>query len=294
MSRAPTGLGRGLSALLGEQPHKGEQEGPAESRGVREVEIGRIRANPSQPRVHFDDASLNELAESIAERGVLQPILLRPDGDGFMIIAGERRWRAAQKARLHAIPAIVRDIDDAATAELALIENIQREDLNALEEAEAYRQLILTHRHGQDEVARLGEQVAQPCRQLAAAPRSTGIHPHCFDSRADHDGPRPCRRDGGGSRGADQAGNRQRPFRSPDEALARKIKPGAGADIGRAVARAERGVDADVEALERQLSDVLGLRVKVAHHGTAGTVSLHYSSLDQLDMICQRLSGEPI
>jgi ParB family chromosome partitioning protein len=110
--------------------------------GVREIEIARIRPNPQQPRSSFDEESLDELAESIAERGVLQPILLRPVDGGYEIIAGERRWRAAQRARLHSIPAIVREIDDATTAELALIENIQREDLNAIEEAEGYRQLI--------------------------------------------------------------------------------------------------------------------------------------------------------
>ena len=106
---------------------------------MREIEIARIRPNPRQPRMNFDDEALDELAESIAQRGVLQPILLRPDGDGFQIIAGERRWRAAQRAQLHAIPAIVRDVDDSGTAELALIENIQREDLNAIEEADAYQ-----------------------------------------------------------------------------------------------------------------------------------------------------------
>ena len=142
MSRPASGLGRGLSALIGESSHRLEEQRPAESGGLREVEIARIKPNPQQPRGQFDDESLDELAESIRERGVLQPILLRPDGDGFQIVAGERRWRAAQRAQLHAIPAIIRESDDATTAELALIENIQREDLNALEEAEAYRQLI--------------------------------------------------------------------------------------------------------------------------------------------------------
>ena len=138
--RPAKGLGMGLSALLGEAART---PGASESAdGVREIEIARIRPNPRQPRMNFDDEALDELAESIAQRGVLQPILLRPDGDGFQIIAGERRWRAAQRAQLHAIPAIVRDVDDSGTAELALIENIQREDLNAIEEADAYQQLI--------------------------------------------------------------------------------------------------------------------------------------------------------
>ena len=122
---------------------------------MREIEIARIRPNPNQPRVQFDEEALDELADSIAERGVLQPILLRPDGEDYQIVAGERRWRAAQRARLHAIPAIVREIDESTTAELALIENIQREDLNALEEAEGYKQLIQRHGHTQDEVGKL-------------------------------------------------------------------------------------------------------------------------------------------
>ena len=145
MSKPTTGLGRGLFALLGEQPpaHPAPAD-PAEAPrgGVREIEIGRIRPNPNQPRIQFSEESIDELADSIAERGVLQPILLRPHGDGYEIIAGERRWRAAQRARLHTIPALVREVDDSVTAEIALIENVQREDLNAIEEAEGYRQLV--------------------------------------------------------------------------------------------------------------------------------------------------------
>ena len=103
--------------------------------------------------MQFREDAIDELADSIAERGVLQPILLRPHGDGFEIVAGERRWRAAQRARLHTIPALVREIDDSTAAEIALIENVQREDLNAIEEAEGYRQLIQKHGHTQDGVA---------------------------------------------------------------------------------------------------------------------------------------------
>src|SRR5688572_21451676 len=134
-----TGLGRGLSALIGEAP--GAARAPAGG-GVRTVDVGRIRHNPLQPRQMFGDESLNELAASIAERGVLQPIIVREVEDGYELVAGERRWRAAQKAQLHEIPAIIRDFDEETSAEVALIENIQREDLNAIEEAEAYRQLI--------------------------------------------------------------------------------------------------------------------------------------------------------
>jgi ParB family chromosome partitioning protein len=153
-----TGLGRGLSALFDEavrMPSHVSEGVPAERGGVRDIDVGRIRANPHQPRKQFDVTALGELAESIAAKGVLQPILVRPVDDGFEIIAGERRWRAAQKAQLHRIPALVRELDDATTAEVALIENVQRTDLNAIEEADAYKQLILNFAHSQDEVGRL-------------------------------------------------------------------------------------------------------------------------------------------
>src|SRR6476661_8687982 len=154
--RPSRGLGMGLSALLGDAPRPQTGEAGAEGRGgVREIEISRIRPNPNQPRIQFDETSIAELADSIAQRGVLQPILLRPSEDDFEIVAGERRWRAAQKAQLHTIPAIVREIDEGSMAELALIENIQREDLNAIEEAEGYKQLIERHGHTQDGVAKI-------------------------------------------------------------------------------------------------------------------------------------------
>ena len=139
--RPAKGLGMGLQALLGEAARQAPAPAPGRGReargGVREIDIARIRPNPDQPRMQFDEDSLDELAQSIRERGVLQPILLRPHGDGFQIIAGERRWRAAQRAQLHAMPAIVREIDESTTAELALIENIQRQDLNPLRRRKA-------------------------------------------------------------------------------------------------------------------------------------------------------------
>ncbi|MEO5775059.1 MAG: ParB/RepB/Spo0J family partition protein [Sphingomicrobium sp.] len=295
MSKPVSGLGRGLSALLGEQPQKQDGEAPPLTRGgVREIEIGRIRRNPAQPRTHFDEETLAELADSIALRGVLQPILLRPDGDGFQIIAGERRWRAAQKAQLHTIPAIIREMDDAATAELALIENIQREDLNALEEAEAYRQLIQIHGHGQDEVARL---VGKSRSHVANLLRLLDLPEFVRNSLLRGDIAMGHARAVATSADAEEL-TRQIIEKGLSvrqaEALAKKPRPGPGSDIGRASERLAKRIDADVDALERQLSDLLGVRVKIAHNRDGGTVSLHYSSLDQLDMICQRLTGEPI
>jgi len=148
-----TGLGRGLSALIGEAPSPSHS--PSASGGVRSIEVARIRPNPAQPRQIFDEDAMAELAASIAERGVLQPILVRAVEDGFELVAGERRWRAAQRAQLHEIPAIIREFDEESRAEIALIENIQRENLNAIEEAEAYRRLIDGYGHSQEVVGKL-------------------------------------------------------------------------------------------------------------------------------------------
>jgi ParB family chromosome partitioning protein len=286
--RPVSGLGRGLSALIDESARP-STEAPVESRGgVREIEVGRIRPNPNQPRLQFGEESIDELADSITERGVLQPILLRPHGDGYEIIAGERRWRAAQRARLHTIPAIVRDVDDAATAEIALIENIQREDLNAIEEADGYKQLIELHGHSQEHVGRL---VHKSRSHVANLLRLLDLPQFVRDSLV---------------RGDISMGHARAVATAPDpEALAKDIIA-KGLSVRQTEARArkekkppelvpiEHRADADLEALERQLGDMLGIRVKVAHNGAAGTVTLHYNSLDQLDMICQRLSGEPI
>ena len=293
-----SGLGRGLAALLDEAIRPaaagGQEPGAVAAPGVREVEVARIRPNPAQPRQHFDEASIAELAESIAQRGMLQPVLLRPDGDGFQLVAGERRWRAAQKARLHAIPAIVRDIDDSTSAEIALIENVQRQDLNAIEEAEGYRKLINSYGHTQDELSKIVHKsrshVANLLRllELPGAVKQSllkgDISMGHARAIATADDPEELARE----IVAKGLSVRQA------EALAKKVKPGAGADIGRASARNAEPVDADLEALERQLGDMLGLKVRVSHDGRSGTVTLHYSSLDQLDMICQRLSGEAI
>ena len=288
-----TGLGRGLSALLDEAvrtPRTASEPGEVQRGGVREVELALIRANPHQPRKQFDEVALDELAQSIADKGVLQPILLRPAGDGYELIAGERRWRAAQKAQLHRIPALVRELDDAATAEVALIENVQRADLNAIEEADAYKQLIIGFGHNQDEVGRLvgksRSHVANLLRLLdlpedvralllrgdisMGHARAIATSPHASEIAAR------IVSDGLSVRQVEQ--------------LARAARPAKAARDG----GPPRPVDADLAALVRQLGDLLGLRVKVAHGKGGGTVALHYSSLDQLDMICQRLSGEPI
>jgi ParB family chromosome partitioning protein len=287
------GLGRGLSALLGDAPRPAGSEGAAGD-GARLVEVARIRPNPAQPRKTFDEEALAELAESIRQRGVLQPVLVRAVDGGFELIAGERRWRAAQRAQLHAIPAVVRSDSDESSAELALIENVQREDLNAIEEADGYRVLIERYGHGPEAVAKLvgksRSHVANLLRLLALPDEVQQMllrgdismgHARAIATAND---PAALARDivanGYSVRQAEE--------------LARTARPGAGRDPAKAAARSGQPVDADLAALERQLGDLLGLKVKVTHSGKGGTVALGYSTLDQLDMICQRLSGETI
>jgi ParB family chromosome partitioning protein len=284
----------GLSALLGENARPAPAQ--TDGRGVREIDIALIKPNPAQPRVQFDEDSLEELAESIRQRGVLQPILLRPVGKNFEIVAGERRWRAAQRARLHAIPAIVREIDESTTAEIALIENIQRQDLNAIEEAEGYRQLIKRHGHTQDEVGKLVHKSRSHVTNLL---RLLELPEFVRQSLMNGDISMGHARAVAGAPDPEALARlviaRDLSVRQTEEQVRReKGRPGPGYDIARASARNANPVDPDLAALERQLGDILGLRVVVAHKGQGGAVTLHYSSLEQLDMICQRLSGEPI
>ncbi len=288
------GLGRGLSALLGEAPRPAGALSESRADGVQSIAIGRIRANPLQPRKNFDEDGLGELAASIVEHGVIQPILVRRAGDGFEIIAGERRWRAAQRAQIHAIPALVRDDSDSAVAEIALIENIQRQDLNAIEEAEGYKALIANHRHGQDAVGKLvGKSRSHVANLLRLLDLPASIREMLVRGDLTMGHARAIASSDEPERLARQIVDQGLSVRQAEQ-LAKKIRPGAGRDIGRGVERQGRQVDADLAALERQLGDMLGLKVKVSHAGAGGTVSLSYSSLDQLDMICQRLSGEPI
>jgi ParB family chromosome partitioning protein len=293
--RPAKGLGMGLQALLGEAAPSTASNSQGEARGgVREIDIARIKRNPNQPRAQFDEVALNELAESIRERGILQPILLRPDGEDFQIVAGERRWRAAQRARLHTIPAIVREIDESTTAEIALIENIQREDLNAIEEAEGYLQLIKRHGHTQDGV---GQIVHKSRSHVANLLRLLDLPEFVKQSLV---------------QGDISMGHARAIATAPDpEALTRQIvaeglsvrqaeglakgrKSGARNSPPAGSRNATQALDADRIALERQLGDILGLKVQVTHKGQGGSMTLQYTSLDQLDMLCQRLSGEPI
>ncbi len=283
------GLGRGLSSLLGDAPQSVGGSDRDAGDNVRTLPISSIAPHPGQPRRRFDEAALEELARSIEERGIIQPILVRPHGHDYQIVAGERRWRAAQRARLHEVPVIVREISDSETMELALVENIQREDLNAIEEAEAYHAMIEQFGHTQEQ---LGKLVHKSRSHVSNLLRLLDLPPPVREMLVD---------------GRIEMGHARALIGAPDpvalaekvaaqglsvretEKLARAAKPGSPTK-----SRPSGERDADIAALERQLGDLLGLAVRIAHGEKGGTLTLGYSTLDQLDMICQRLSGERI
>ncbi|MDQ8757035.1 ParB/RepB/Spo0J family partition protein [Sphingosinicella sp. LHD-64] len=285
--KRPTGLGRGLSSLLGEVAHEAPVGGSDSPQGnVRMIPIASIEPNPDQPRRIFAEEALAELAGSITARGVIQPIIVRPHGHRFQIVAGERRWRASQKARLHEIPAIVREFSDEETLEVALVENIQRRDLNAIEEAQAYRRLVDDYGHTQEELGRIVHKsrshVANLLRLLdlpakvqvlVGTGQLTMGHARALVSATDPEGL------------ADEVVRRGLSVRETEK-LAQSGKPTRQRPLP------IKNAQADIAALERQLGDMLGLKVAIRHSPKGGQVILAYSTLDQLDMICQRLSGD--
>ncbi len=291
LKKRPVGLGRGLSALLGEieQEPQVSVTGTAPG-GIKLVDVSELSPHPDQPRRHFDESALDELARSINARGLLQPIVVRAHLGHYQIIAGERRWRAAQRARIHQVPVIIKEFTDSEALEVALIENIQREQLNAVEEGEAYRRLIENFGHSQEalagivnksrsHIANLMRLIDLPVfvRQALADGILSMGHARALVTSADPEAL------------ARQVIDRNLSVRET-ETLVKKSKAGSRPKSTRG------GIipDPDLAALERQLGDLLGLKVRIAHQIKTGTVSLHYSTLEQLDMICQRLSGEAI
>jgi ParB family chromosome partitioning protein len=290
LRKRPSGLGRGLSSLLGEVAQEAPVAGDAPRNGIQMLPVGSIDPHPGQPRRHFDEEALTELADSIATRGLIQPIVVRPHGSRYQIVAGERRWRAAQKARLHEVPVLVRQFDDVETLEVALIENIQRQDLNAIEEAEGYKRLIDDYGHTQEALGRLVHKsrshvanllrlldLPQHVRRLVATGDLSMGHARALVSAENAEAL------------ADEIVRRGLSVRDTEK-LVRTARPRED----RRGPVEYKGASADIEALERQLGDMLGLKVKITHRPEGGNVALSYSSLDQLDMICQRLSGERI
>ncbi len=291
MSEIKRGLGRGLSSLLGEvareQPIAADAERAA---GIRMLPVAQLLPNPEQPRRHFDDAALDELAASLVQSGMIQPIVVRPrDSSGYQIVAGERRWRAAQRAQLHEVPVLVRTLDDAATLELAIVENVQRQDLNAIEEADSYRRLARDYGHTQETLAKI---VGKSRSHIANLLRLLDLPEEVRTALAD----------GRLSMGHARAlANATDPVALAHEVIRRALSVRETEELARGSKRRRvpatavakpRSADTDIVMLERQLRDQLGLKVAIAHGDKGGSVTIAYASLDQLDMLCQRLSGE--
>lgn len=284
------GLGRGLSALFGEEGELAET-GTTASDGIQMAPIGALKPGPYQPRRQFDDEALAGLAASIREKGVLEPVLVRPtpgQEDSYQIIAGERRWRAAQRAQLHEIPVIVRGFSDLEAMEIALIENLHREDLTALEEADAYQRLIEEFGHTQERLAQAisksRSHVANTLR-LLGLPDTVKARIHAGELSAGHaralltaDDPEAL---------AAEVVSKGLNVRQT-ERLAQRGKAGAsGRPRGRPPKKAK---DPNTAALERDLAAMLGLTVSIEERGEGGTLSIQYETLEQLDDLLQRLS----
>jgi ParB family chromosome partitioning protein len=298
----PKGLGRGLGALMGEVRREapvssgsggGVPGAASRAGGLAVLSIADIRPDPNQPRRIFDEALLEELAASIAQRGVIQPIIVRPlDNGHFQLVAGERRWRAAQKAQLHEIPALVRELSDREVMALALIENLQREDLNPIEEARAYNRLSELEGMTQAEIARMVDKSRSHVanfQRLLALP--DGVIALVEKNQLSMGHARALIGCDGAEEIADRAVSKQMSVREIEK-LVRKKQRG---DTAPRRARAARSAaeDADLRAVETQLEEFLGMPVKITVDAdpTTGSVTVRYATLDQLDLICQRLTG---
>jgi len=276
-------LGRGLAALIGDAGD--ENAAVARSRGQKKIPLAFLRPNPRNPRKDFNDADLEDLVASVREKGIIQPILARTvpgQADAYEIIAGERRWRAAQRVGLHEVPVILVEADDKQALELAIIENVQRADLNALEEALGYQQLESDYGYTQADLAKvIGKsrshvtntlrllKLPEKTKRLLAEGQLSAGHARALLTRAD-----------------------------ADEIASRIVAQGLSVrDVEKLTQKAESRAkpkiddekDADTRALEKDLSDTLGLLVSIAAHGEAGELRIRYKSLEQLDDLVRRL-----
>jgi ParB family chromosome partitioning protein len=292
LSRAPDHrprLGRGLAALLGDGVN--EQLSNSKLGGARSVPIEFLRPNPRNPRRSFADEDIEELTASIRERGVIQPVLVRAIAgvsDAYEIIAGERRWRAAQRAGRHEIPILLMDVSDRESLELAIIENVQRTDLNPLEEASGYEQLASDHGYGPTEIAKI---VGKSRSHISNTMRLAKLPTHSRDLVAS---------------GAISAGHARALLAvdDPDATADRIVKHGMtvrdveklSAKLVRSVkteTTASRGVtlrNADTRAIEERIGMIIGTEVKISQSGEQGAIKISFHSLDQFDDICRRLT----
>ena len=287
MNEKPSRLGRGLAALIGDMATMEPLRGPESGNGQKRVPVGQIIANRANPRRDFDSDQLDELTNSIREKGVMQPLLVRPTEDPtvFEIIAGERRWRASQRAGLHDVPVIVREVDDKEALELAIIENVQRVDLNPLEEAQGYEQLIEQFSYTQQDLAQV---IGKSRSHVANTLRLLKL-------------PREVREMV--SNGQLTAGHARTLITADDPmALAREIIE-RGLSVREAEVLTQRGAtpkraaaepepkDTDTLAIEKQMSDFLGLKVTIEHRASGGKVEIRYKTLEQLDGVLSKLTG---
>ncbi|NCN84273.1 MAG: ParB/RepB/Spo0J family partition protein [Sphingomonadales bacterium] len=299
-----TGLGRGLNSLFGEIQREepittaeaGDGDGGSPTTvidGLRSIAISDIRPNPDQPRQHFDSDALDELADSMRQRGVIQPIVVRPHGKNFQIVAGERRWRAAQRARLHQIPAVVRKLSDEETLEIAIVENVQRKDLNVIEEAEAYARLSQDFGHSQ---SRLAEVVGKSRSHIANLMRllelPASVKALVVDDKLTMGHARALINAPNAEELAPQIVKQGLSVRDVERLVRKSLSGQKPASAKKLAAMSE--ADADIQALQTHLGDLLGLKVKIQSTGQGGTMAIEYANLDQLDLICQRLTGEHI
>lgn len=290
----PSRLGRGLAALIGEDTAfaLGDKEAPA-PKGVREVPIEYLRANPFQPRHTFRPEDLEDLANSIREKGILQPIVVRPvagAANSFEIVAGERRWRAAQAAQLHQVPVIVKELSDAESLEIAIIENVQRADLNAVEEAAGYERLMQQFEYTQDKLSKLiGKSRSHVANTLRLLALPEGVRGLIEEGRLTAGQARPLIGHDDAEKFAREIVAKGLSAREA-EALTRKPDPSVSSTRPKSLPKAEK--DADTLALEKNISDQLGLKVEIAYTGDkGGEVRIAYKTLEQLDEICRRLAG---
>lgn len=299
-------LGKGLGALLGETRREeplvtggtktaSKSEGFSAS-GLASLAVSAIEPLPGQPRKRFDEAALEELAASIAQRGVIQPVIVRPLAGGrFQLVAGERRWRAAQKARLHEIPALVRELGEREVMALALIENLQREDLNPVEEGRAYQRLADGEGMTQAEIAKLVDksrshvanlqrllQLPDAVLDMVEADSLSMGHARALIGHPD-------------ATGLAQRAVRESLTVRDVERIARQGIDAKGGPRSARVAR-DAAKDADIAAVQRHLEEFLGLtvRIKTDTDPRSGAVTIRYRTLDQLDLVCQRLTGGEI
>jgi ParB family chromosome partitioning protein len=283
-------LGRGLAALIGDVGDESPVDRP---RGQRRLPTGSLRPNARNPRREFPNSELDELAASLRERGIIQPIIVRAMrgvADRYEIVAGERRWRAAQRAGLHEVPVVVIEATDAEALQLAIIENVQRADLNPLEEAEGYRALMDEFANSQEDIARIvGKSRSYVANTLRLLKLSDAVKAYIHSGKLTAGHARMLVGEPNADALAEEIVARELNVRQV-EAMARARAQKSGKIASGRKARGSTAKTADMLAFEKRVSDATGLVVSIDHHDDHGTLTIRYRSLEQLDDLVQRLA----